>query len=70
MAEIVFDNDNRKRVRETVEEIHRAMRRVRTPHVPLVLLREQDGREVWVNAARILEIHETGVPQQRATPSA
>jgi hypothetical protein len=70
MAEIVFDNDNRKRVLETVEEIHRAMRRVRTPHVPLVMLREQDGREVWVNAARILEIYETGVPQQRATPGA
>jgi hypothetical protein len=68
MALIVFDNGERKSVRDTVEQIRHGLRSVRTPHVPLIMVREQDGREVWVNAGRILEIYETGVPQERATP--
>jgi hypothetical protein len=68
VAVIIFENDVRKSVRNTVDQIRHSMRSVRTPHVPLIMVVEQDGREVWINASRIREIYDTGVPQEKAAP--
>jgi uncharacterized protein YlzI (FlbEa/FlbD family) len=44
-------------VRETVEEIDRAIGDLRTGRVPLIRVHSPDGREHRINAAHIKAIH-------------
>jgi uncharacterized protein YlzI (FlbEa/FlbD family) len=58
MSKLIFADGGKMDVRATVEEINQRLQTASSPHIPLIALVDSKGRDVWINANHIREIHE------------
>lgn len=68
-SKLVFTDGNKMDVRATVEEISGKLQGASSPTVPLIELVDSKGRDVWINANHIREIHESDEHERPTLPT-